>query len=38
MLRTGENTVATRITIYRQAVVYVIAGGYIALIAYLVTR
>jgi hypothetical protein len=38
MLRTGENTVATRITIYRQAVVYVILGGYITLLAYLVSR
>jgi hypothetical protein len=37
MLSTGENTIATRITVYRQAVVYVIAGGYVTLIAYLVT-
>jgi hypothetical protein len=38
MLSTGENTIATRITVYRQAVVYVIAGGYVTLIAYLVSR
>jgi hypothetical protein len=38
MLGLGENTLATRITIFRQAVVYVIVGGYVTLIAYLVTR
>lgn len=38
MLRTGENTIATRLTIYRQAVLYVTAGGYVALIAYLISR
>jgi hypothetical protein len=38
MLRTGENTIATRITIYRQAMVYVILGGYVTLIAYLLSR
>jgi hypothetical protein len=38
MLSTGENTIATRITVYRQAIVYVIAGGYVTLIAYLATQ
>jgi hypothetical protein len=38
MLSTGEDTIATRITVYRQAIVYVIAGGYVTLIAYLATR
>jgi hypothetical protein len=38
MLRTGENTVATRTTIYRQAVVYVLLGGYTALLAYIVSN
>ena len=35
MLRTGENTVATRLTLFRQAVVYVIVGGYLGLLAAL---
>jgi hypothetical protein len=35
MLRTGENTVATRLTVFRQAVVYVIIGGYLGLLAAL---
>jgi hypothetical protein len=38
MLRTGENTIATRITVYRQAIVYVIVGSYVTLIAYLVSH
>lgn len=38
MLRTGENTVATRLTVFRQAVVFVIAGGYIGLIMFLLDR
>jgi hypothetical protein len=36
MLREGENTVATRITIFRQAVLWIIVGGYMGLIAALV--
>jgi hypothetical protein len=35
MLRLGENTVATRLTIFRQVVVWVIVGGYVGLIATL---
>jgi cytochrome c oxidase assembly factor CtaG len=35
MLRVGENTVATRLTIFRQAVLYVILGGYLGLLASL---
>lgn len=35
MLATGENTVATRLTVFRQAVVFVLAGGYLGLLAVL---
>jgi hypothetical protein len=35
MLRLGEDTVATRLTIFRQAVLYVILGGYTGLLALL---
>lgn len=35
MLGTGENTVATRLTVLWQAVVLIILGGYLGLIAYL---
>jgi hypothetical protein len=35
MLRTGEDTVATRLTVYRQAVVWLIIGGYGALMVWL---
>jgi hypothetical protein len=35
MLRKGENTISTRITIFRQAVLRVIVGGYLGLIAVL---
>jgi|SRR5581483_1853128 len=38
MLRIGENTVATRLTIFRQAVVYAILGGYLGLLASLLGR
>jgi len=36
ILGEGENTVATRITIFRQAVVWIIAGGYVGLVATLI--
>jgi hypothetical protein len=36
MLRSGENTIATRITIFRQAVVWIILGSYAGLIAVLI--
>jgi hypothetical protein len=35
MLGAGENTVAPRLTVYRQSVVWLIIGGYGALIAWL---
>ncbi len=38
MLGTGENTVATRLTVYRQSVVWLIIGGYGALITWLAAR
>lgn len=38
MMRDGENTVATRLTLFRQAVVWVIVGGYGALITWLAVR
>jgi hypothetical protein len=38
MLGAGENTVATRLTVYRQAAVWLIIGGYGALIAWLAVR
>lgn len=38
MLSTGENTVATRLTVFRQAVVYVVIGGYLGLIAALLNH
>jgi hypothetical protein len=36
MLATGENTVATRLTVFRQAVVFVIVGGYLGLVCVLI--
>ena len=36
MLALGENTVATRLTVFRQAVVFVIVGGYLGLLAVLI--
>jgi hypothetical protein len=36
MLATGENTVATRLTVFRQAVVFVLVGGYLGLIGVLI--
>ena len=36
MMSTGENTVATRLTVFRQAVVFCLLGGYLGLIAELV--
>lgn len=36
MLRVGEDTIATRLTIFRQAVLYVILGGYSGLLAALI--
>lgn len=36
ILGTGENTIATRLTVLWQAVLFVIAGGYLGLIAYLI--
>ena len=38
MLATGENTVATRLTVFRQAVLFVIIGGYLGLIAVLLHK
>lgn len=38
MLAAGENTVATRLTVFRQAVVFVIVGGYLGLLAVLIHR
>lgn len=38
MMRDGENTVATRLTLFWQAVVWVIVGGYGALITWLAVR
>jgi hypothetical protein len=35
MMPTGENTVATRLTVLRQAVVFCLAGGYLGLLAAL---
>jgi hypothetical protein len=34
MLGTGENTVATRLSVFRQAVVFVVLGGYGGMVAY----
>lgn len=36
IVREGENTVATRVTIFRQAVVWIIVGAYAGLIAALI--
>ena len=36
LVRAGENTVAARLTVFRQAVVYCLAGGYLGLVAVLV--
>lgn len=38
MLETGEETVNTRLSVYRQAVVWLIIGGYFALLAWLLGR
>jgi hypothetical protein len=38
MLGAGEDTVATRLTIFRQSVVYVILGGYFGLLASFLGR
>jgi hypothetical protein len=38
MMTTGENTVATRLTVFRQAAVYCLLGGYLGLIAALISR
>lgn len=38
MMSTGENTVATRLTIFRHAVVFCLAGGYLGLVAALLGR
>ncbi len=38
MLHVGEDTVATRLTIFRQAALYVILGGYSGLLALLLDR
>jgi hypothetical protein len=38
MLGRGENTVATRLTVFRQAVVYVIVGRYLGLLAFMLHR
>ena len=35
MMAEGENTVATRLTVFRQAVLFCLLGGYIGLIAAL---
>jgi hypothetical protein len=37
MMSTGENTIATRLTVFRQAVVFGLAGGYLGLLAALLT-
>jgi len=36
MLATGENTVVTRLTVFRQAVLFVISGGYLGLAAFVI--
>ncbi|MDQ6805064.1 MAG: hypothetical protein M3065_08860 [Actinomycetota bacterium] len=36
MMSTGEDTVATRLTVLRQAVVFCLLGGYLGLVAQLV--
>jgi hypothetical protein len=38
MMPTGENTVATRLTVFRQAVVFCLIGGYIGLITAIASR
>lgn len=38
MMDTGENTVATRLTVFRQAAVYCLLGGYLGLVAALISR
>jgi hypothetical protein len=38
MLAIGEDTVATRLTVFRQAVVWLIIGGYGGLITWLAVR
>jgi hypothetical protein len=37
MMAGGENTVATRLTVFRQSVVFCLVGGYLGLIAALMT-
>jgi hypothetical protein len=37
MTRLGENSIATRITMFRQAVLFMLIGGYVSLIAALVS-
>ena len=38
MLRVGENTIATRLTLFRQAVIWVVAGGVIGLLGLVATH
>ena len=38
MMADGENTIATRLTVFRQAVVWCLSGGYLGLIAVLLDR
>lgn len=38
MLETGEETVNTRLSVYRQAVVWLISGGYLTLLAWLLAQ
>jgi hypothetical protein len=35
MLGTGDGTVKTRLTVFRQAIVWVLIGGYLGLVAWL---
>src|SRR4051812_46341695 len=37
MMKEGENTFATRLTVFRQAVVFCLLGGYLGLVAALLT-
>ncbi len=38
MMAVGENTVATRLTVFRQAVVFCLVGGYVGLVAALLAK
>jgi hypothetical protein len=38
MMAIGENTVATRLTVFRQAAVFCLLGGYLGLIAALISN